>query len=120
MTTVAIVPEPNSSGQVAFRAIAGTQHSSGRTAGEALDALTPLLPPDETSTLVIVQHLRPDALFTAQQQQRLGELMGKWRAARDTGGVLSADEQAELEKLIEAELEAATQRAKALLQQLST
>ena len=39
--------------------------------------------------------------------------MGHWRAARDKGEgeTLSADEQAELETLVEAELRAATDRA---------
>lgn len=49
--------------------------------------------------------------FSAQQQQRLQELMARWREARDQGQSLPAIEQAELESLVEAELIAAGQRA---------
>jgi hypothetical protein len=70
---------------------------------------------EETGTLVVVQNLRPDRFFTAQQQQRLEELMARWRSARDTQSGLTGTEQAELEALVEAELEAATQRAASLL-----
>jgi hypothetical protein len=116
MTRVAIFPEPTESG-VTYRAVAGRQQSTGKTAGEALDALTARLPPDGT-TLVIVQTLRPDAFFTAEQQRRLGDLMNRWRSARDAGTGLPALEQKELEALQEAELRAATQRAVALLDEL--
>jgi len=52
--------------------------------------------------------------FTADQQRRLAKLMKRWRAARDSGETLPADEQSELEALIEAELRAAGDRAAAL------
>jgi hypothetical protein len=114
MTNVAILPVTTDQGGVSYRAIAGAKQSSGATAGAALDALTAQLPADEISTLVIVQSLRPDQFFTAAQQQRLDQLMARWRAARDQGTPLPAHEEAELEALIEAELHAATQRAAAL------
>jgi len=114
MTKVAILPVTTDQGRVSYRAIAGAKQSSGATAGEALDALTAQLSADETSTLVIVQSLRPDRFFSAAQQQRLDQLMARWRTARDQGALLPADEQAELEALVEAELLAATQRAAAL------
>src|SRR5207244_931649 len=60
MIKVAILPEPAGSGQVSYRAIAGRKQSVGKTAGQALDALTSSLPDEETGTLVIVQHQRPD------------------------------------------------------------
>ena len=118
MTKVAILPEPSQSGQVTYRAIAGRRQSVGKTAGEALDALTSTLPEKETATLVIVQHQRPDEFFTAEQQARLSELMARWRTARDDGGVLSSAEQAELEALVETEVRAASQRTLALLREL--
>jgi hypothetical protein len=118
MTKVAILPEPMGSGQVAYRAIAGRRQSSGKTAGEALDALTSLLPNDQTGTLVIVQHQRADEFFTTEQQARLNELMARWRAARDAGGALSPAEQVELDALVEAEVRAASQRTMALLREL--
>lgn len=114
MTRVAILPVTTAQGSKSYRAVAGAVQSSGATAGAALDALTAQLSADETSTLVIVQSLRPDQFFTAPQQQRLDHLMARWRLARDQGTLLHAHEQSELESLIEAELQAATQRASAL------
>ena len=61
--------------------------------------------------IIIVQNRRPDRFFNADQQQRLAGLMDRWRAMRDRGATLPADEQAELEALIEAELRAAADRA---------
>src|SRR5437773_7186606 len=114
MTKVAILPVTTDQGAMSYRAIAGAKQSSGATAGAALDALTAQLSADETSTLVIVQSLRPDQFFTAPQQQRLDQLMARWRLARDQGTLLPVHDQSELESLIEAELQAATQRAAAL------
>jgi len=111
MTTVAILPIPTAQGALSHRAIAGEKHAQGKTAGEALDALTAQLSADEASTLIIVQSLRPDRFFTAAQQQRLDALMVRWRTTRDQGLTLPADEQAELEALIAAELQASAARA---------
>ena len=74
MTTIAILPE-HAGTATTWRALAGEKESTARTAGEALDALTTQLSEDEISTLVIVQRLRPDRFFTADQRQRLGTLM---------------------------------------------
>lgn len=113
MTRVAILPVPSETGKVAYLAISGDKHSQGSTAGEALDALAAQLDNEEAGTLVIVQTGRPDRFFSAQQRQRLEELMDRWRAARDAGGSLSADEQAELSALVDAELGASAARAAA-------
>ena len=118
MTKVAILPESAQSGQVTYRAIAGCRQSVGKTAGEALDALTSSLPEKETATLIIVQHQRPDEFFTAEQQAQLNELLARWRAARDGGAVLPPAAQAELDALVEAEVRAASQRTLALLREL--
>lgn len=118
MTKIAILPESAESGQVTYRAIAGRQQSVGKTAGEALDALTSTLKGDDSATLVIVQHQRPDRFFTAEQQARLEELMRRWRLSRDAGSGLPPDEAAELENLVNAEFHAATQRTAALLREL--
>lgn len=40
MTTVAILPTRDASGEKSYRVIAGDKHSVGKTAGQALDALT--------------------------------------------------------------------------------
>ena len=113
MTKVTILPLPTEKG-LSYHAVAGDKHSQGKTVGEALDALTPQLSVDESGTLIIVQSLRPDRLFNAQQQQRLAELMTRWRAARDLGGPLPMEEQSELDALVEAELRAAGTRAAVL------
>ena len=114
MTKISILPIPTDRGNFSYHAIAGKTYALGKTAGEALDALTAQLSEDDTSTLVIMQSLRPDPFFTAAQQERLMVLMARWRNARDQGNILSIDEQTELEKLVEAELHASTDRAATL------
>jgi hypothetical protein len=118
MMTIAIVPEDPQASPHRFRALAGALQSLGATAGEALDALTAQLGGPGETTLVVVQPMRPDAWFTAEQQQRLEQLMARWRAGRDGGAPLSPEEQAELEALIQAELRAAAERSAALARQL--
>lgn len=118
MTTIAIVPDNPQAFPPRFRAVAGEVQSLGATAGQALDALAAQLGGPTETTLVVVQPMRPDAFFTAQQQQRLAELMGRWRAARDAGVPLPAEEQAELDALAEAELRAAAERSAELVRQL--
>ncbi len=119
MTTVAILPVSDASGERIYRAIAGDKQSTGRTAGEALDALTAQLEGSEFSTLLLIQSFRPDWFFSAQQQRRLSELMSLWRTAHDQGQTLPPEQQAELDSLVETELRAATARTAALVQQLS-
>lgn len=120
MTKVAIQSEPTNGGLPAFRAAAGGKQSVGRTAGEAVDALVTQLPAADAqaTTIVIVQGLRPAPFFTAAQQQRLAELMDRWRAARDAGGSPDAAEQAELDELADAELRGSADRSAALLREL--
>ena len=119
MTTIAILPDNPDTSPMRFLAIAGVVQSVGATAGQALDALTAQLGESQETTLIVMQPMRPDALFTAAQQQRLAELMDCWRKARDAGTTLTSEEQAELEALINAELEAASQRSAVLARQLT-
>ncbi len=119
MTTVAILPVSNASGERLYRAIAGDKQSTGKTAGEALDALTAQLEGGELGTLLILQNFRPDWFFSEVEQQRLSKLMNRWRTARDQGEMLPPEQKAELESLVEAELKAATARTAALIQQLN-
>ena len=58
--------------------------------------------------------MQPDRFFTAEQLERLSELMLRWRQARDAGTTLPPAKQAELEALVEAEVRAAADRAEAL------
>lgn len=119
MTNIVIVPVTTDQGGIAYHAVAGPHTSSGQTPGAALDALTAQLPEAETSTLVVVQSLRADRYFSAIQQQRLAELMHRWRLARDQQRELAPEEQIELERLMIAELEAATNRASDLADKLN-
>jgi hypothetical protein len=119
MTRVAVFREGADSGEIAYRAVTGHSQAMGRTAGEALDALATQLQGEDVDTLVILRVLRPDRFFGSQQRQRLAELMAKWRAARDVGSPLPADEQTELENLIDAEVVASGERAAALHHELA-
>jgi len=65
--------------------------------------------------VVDLQPMVGDQYFTAAQRDRLSILMAHGRAARDAKTELSPNEQAELEDLIRAELDAAACRAAALL-----
>ena len=117
MATIAVVPTNNSQSEKTYHAIAGNKQASGRTMGEAIDALTPLLEDDDSAaTLVIVQQPRPDRFFTAAQQQRREELTRQWREAQDAGKEFPSERQTELESLVLSEVRAAGQRAAALLQ----
>jgi|SRR5437667_6661465 len=118
MTKIAILPEPSVGGSTVYRAVAGARQAVAKTVGGALDALTAQLPPEESGTLVVVQNHRADQFFTAQQQQRLEELMARWRAARDSGNSLSPSEQAELKALVDAEVQASGKRAAAIVADL--
>jgi hypothetical protein len=118
MESVAIFPVIGPGGSPAFRAVTRSGQSEGRTAGEALDAIQTRLPNTDSGTIVVIQPFRPDTLFTAEQQQRLEALMAQWRSARDVGHQLPADEYAELQALIEAELKAAEARTRQVLQGL--
>ena len=120
MTTVSIVRDPRPDNGAAYYAASGEFQAVGPSAGAALDALAAQLGEARTGTMVIVQQFHPDAFFSAQQQQRLEELMSRWRDARDQGCTLSADEQAELDDLVEAELAAAAKRAEALAETLGS
>jgi hypothetical protein len=119
MTKVALSRENADADEVGYRAITARNQAVGRTAGEALDALTTQLPPEDADTLIIVRSLVPDRFFTNEQRQRTEELMARWRSARDAGKTLSADDQSELENLIDIEVRAATLRATAVIHELA-
>lgn len=67
--------------------------------GEALDALAAEWEDNVQETVVFIQRFRPDAYFTAEQYHRMQEL-------RSRHATLTAPERAELEALIDAELDA--------------
>jgi hypothetical protein len=111
MTRVTVLREGVDDQAATYRAVGGHAQARGRTAGEAVDALAAQLPEDQAGTLLIVRDLRPDRFFPAEQRRRLEELMARWRAERDSGTALSAEERAELERLIDEEVQAAAARA---------
>ena len=113
MTTF-ITPEADSSPRV-YRAVSGQRTAVGPTIGDAFKSLADQLGDPEETTFVVIQPMRPDRFFGAEQVRRLTELMAKWREARDTDSSLPDDEQAELDELIKAELQATIKRSQALL-----
>jgi hypothetical protein len=108
MPPVAIRDESKEPGKPRFRAVAGHRQSVGRTMGEALDALTADWGDDVQETAVLIQRFQPDAHFTEAQHLRMQELL----ARRAT---LTAEERAELEALVDAELDATVARTDSLL-----
>ncbi len=119
MTRVALSQEPGDAGSMPYRAIAGRNQAMGRTAGEALDALSTQLPGEEADTFVIVRNMSPDRFFTAGQRRRLEELMNLRRDALAGNSRRGAEEEAELEQLVDAEVRSAAERAAALLRDLA-
>ena len=85
----------------------------------AIRELTPKGQPVKVGPLQIRHELssepvaRPDSLFGAREIKRLGELMQKWRIARDNGRELDDAESSELNRLIDLEFEASAQRSNA-------
>ena len=58
-----------------------------------------------------MRELLPDRFFPAERRRRLDELMVRWRAERDSGTTLPAEERAELDRLIDEEVQATAERA---------
>jgi pyruvate kinase len=115
--TIEILPESTAE-SLRYRATCGSHQATGQTPGQALDSLEAELAMTSThsgETLVILQRFRPDDLFTAAQ--RLRELMDQFQVAIAQGAALTPTVQAELDALVEAELEANIQRSQRLLEQ---
>jgi len=122
ITTIEIIREEKPLQQTIYRAISGDRQATSTTPGQALDTLERMLAtrgqPDSEGIVVIVQRFRPDAFFSAAQQQRLQELMEQLHAASATGSTLSPEERHELEQLVDAEWHAAIARGAAILKQV--
>lgn len=118
MATITVLPDDPRLASPTYRAVSGSTQAVGETVGQALDGLRAELGGPPETTLVIVQPMAPDDLFTAAQRERLAVLMVKWRAARDGGTALPPGEQAELAGLVEGEVRAAGERAARLLRSL--
>jgi hypothetical protein len=83
-----------------------------------LDALSEKIGGTYSGTVVVLQNLRGDEFFTVAQQQRLEDLLEKWRLTRDSEHTLPSDEQAELEALVDRELEGSALRVESAASQL--
>jgi len=101
-----------------YRAISNGKSSSGKTIGQAVDALTAQFENPDDETLYIVQRWQPDDFFTAEQQKRLSELMKKLRDAQNFNQEFTLEDREELEKLIKAELEGSGKRAEKIANEL--
>lgn len=111
MNTITIIPDPDESG-TRYRAVSGRHQSVGRTMGEALDTLAAQIEDTEVGTLVLIQRRQPDRFFSADQYERMHDLL----ARRDS---LTEKERTELESLVDAELDATIARTEALAQQIA-
>jgi len=117
MTTVQIFQESTQpGGQVRYRAIHRNRQAAGATPGAALDALEDTLP-DDSGTMVILQKFKPDVHFGTEQQAHLAELMTQLQAARAQGRDLAPQRMAELEALVNLELQSTALRAEAIYSQ---
>jgi hypothetical protein len=119
MQTISISTAADPNGDRLYQAAFGDQSSTGKTLGEALDALAVKLGTldinGDINGFLVLQSCQPDQFFTADQQQRLTELMAAWRTACDHGDALPPEQQTELDALIEAELYATAERARSVL-----
>jgi hypothetical protein len=115
MTTVMILQDNPGASNSRFRAVAGGAQSEGETAGAALDALTEQIGQAASDgMLVVVRPLQPDSFFTEAEQAELKSLMAAWRTARDQNQSLGSADEARLEELVAAELNAAARRSAAM------
>lgn len=110
MDTITILPNKNDGKPIGFSAVTSDHEAIGRTAGEALDALTSKTQ-TEISEPIIIQQFHSDRYFSEAQRQRLAELMSHWRQARDTDTELSPAEMEELNRLVDEEMIAAAKRS---------
>src|SRR5215831_16366094 len=108
MTAISIRAENIGTDQPRFRAIAGNRQAVGRTMGEALDVLTADWGKNIQEAAVLIQRFQPDAYFTEAQYGCMQELL----ARRAT---LTVEERADLEALIDAELDATIARTESLM-----
>ena len=111
---ITITSETKAASGIQWRAVTNGKQSIGKTAGEALDNLSRELGETRDGYYVVYEKWKPDEFFTAAQQQRLEELMTRWRVCRDAGGKLQSEDYEELEALVDAQLEGSAKRAAAI------
>lgn len=120
MTTIKIISEISAEKTI-YRASCGMQQAIGITPGQALDMLEKELAiqrlGNSGGTLIIVQRFRPDEFFAANQQLRLRELLEQFHQAKTVGEAFDSAKKQELETLVDAEWNAAIERAEAIFKQ---
>ncbi|HEX3147714.1 MAG TPA: hypothetical protein VHR66_06495 [Gemmataceae bacterium] len=114
MSTITVIPDSAAASACMYRARAGDREAIGPTVGDAVNGVTDQVNGPQETTLIIVQPMKPDRFFNAEQIRRLKDLMAKWRAALNGGNTLPPEEQAELDDLVRAELDGMIERTKAL------
>lgn len=114
MFRISIFREPDGKNVNRFSAFTSTLRGSGRTVGEALDALT-TQHLERDSTTAIVQLFHPDRFFPAAKREELSSLMDDWRRLRSINKVLPSSKQQKLETLVDEELQAAGERTEDIL-----
>ncbi|HXD34081.1 MAG TPA: hypothetical protein VN643_23385 [Pyrinomonadaceae bacterium] len=119
MNTITILPNEDEGKLDSFSAMTLDYKAVGRTAGEALDALTSKTH-TKISEPIIIQQFQPDRFFSEAQRGRLTELMSQWRQARDADTELSPVEMAELERLVDEEMLGAAKRSESVLTQVES
>lgn len=114
------MPEPGEGGTTWYRAIAGKRQCVGKTAGEALDAISAQLPAEKEAPWSSCRTFS-QTRFSRKSSVRVSKsLWSRWRTARGAGAALPPVEQAELDNLVQEEIAAAGQRARALRHELET
>ena len=91
-----------------YRAVAGDRQSFGSTMGQALDALTSDWGDAVRQAAILIERFEPDEFFTEEQQVRKSNLMSRRTK-------LSPTERAELEALLDTELDATIARTDRLV-----
>ena len=116
--TISVIPTGTTEpGQDAFLAISGDTVVGGANIGAAIGAAFNALAAqgDVSAARVIIQKMNGDRFFGAEKLSRFRDLSDKQRALRERGEQLSAEDDAELEGLIDADLAASAERARAIL-----
>ena len=103
-----------------FAARAEGQSGYGETVGDALNELDTRIGPPNEMRVIIVQCFVPDEFFTADDQNRLRELMTARKTALAAGRELPEDQWSELQALIDKELEGTGRRASAVGEAIAT
>jgi hypothetical protein len=111
MKTISIKTVTTTDGKRLYQVSLGTQSSTGKTAGEALDDLTAKMENQEINGFLFLQVNEPDQFFTAPQQEKSAELKSLWQVARDQGNTLPIEQQAKLDDLMVLEMDAVIDRS---------